>query len=181
MKVNLAHHPLDALCVVIDLGHVFAQDPPGNVLRGGWAGCCLENPWPRSSMSIRGWSTWLMRMRLAMVSRRRSSVGEGVGGMGGSWTGFLVRAGLLGRGGTGGGTCGGEAPAITLTHECFPMQTKRSLTKPRSATSCFQTCIQSVASRPGYFVHSAIPLNPGGDFVMICSTMGRLGRFSGSR
>jgi hypothetical protein len=25
------------------------------------------------------------RMRLAMVSRRRSSVGEGVGGMGGSW------------------------------------------------------------------------------------------------
>jgi hypothetical protein len=51
-------------------------------------------------MSIRGWSTWLMRMRmrLAMVSRRRSSVGEGVGGMGGSWPGFLVRAGLLGRG-----------------------------------------------------------------------------------
>jgi hypothetical protein len=36
-------------------------------------------------MSIRGWSTWLMRMRLAMVSRRRSLVGEGVGGMGGSW------------------------------------------------------------------------------------------------
>jgi hypothetical protein len=33
-------------------------------------------------MSIRGWYTWLMRMRLAMVSRRRSSVGEGVGGMG---------------------------------------------------------------------------------------------------
>jgi hypothetical protein len=35
LKVNLAHHPLDALCVVIDLGHVFPQDPPGNVLRGG--------------------------------------------------------------------------------------------------------------------------------------------------
>jgi hypothetical protein len=32
-----AHHPLDALCVVIDLGHVFPQDSPGNVLRGGWA------------------------------------------------------------------------------------------------------------------------------------------------
>ena len=30
-------------------------------------------------MSIRGWSTWLMRMRLAMVSRRRSEVGEGAG------------------------------------------------------------------------------------------------------
>jgi len=35
LKVNLAHHPLDALCVVNDLGHVFPQDPPGNVLRGG--------------------------------------------------------------------------------------------------------------------------------------------------
>jgi hypothetical protein len=103
-----SHHPLDALCVVIDLGHVFAQDPPGNVLCGGRAGCCLADPRPRSSMSIRGWSTWLMRMRLAMVSRRRSSVGEGVGGMGGSWLGFLVRAGLLGRGVTGDGTGGGE-------------------------------------------------------------------------
>ena len=61
-------------------------------------------------MSIRGWSMWLKRMRLAMVSRKRSSVGEGVGGMGGSWPGFLVRAGLLGRGVTGGGTGGGEAP-----------------------------------------------------------------------
>ena len=32
-----AHHPLDALRVVINLGHVFAQDPPGDVLRRGWA------------------------------------------------------------------------------------------------------------------------------------------------
>jgi hypothetical protein len=55
-------------------------------------------------MSIRGWTTWLMRMRLAMLSRKCSSVREGVGGMGGSWPGFLVRAGLLGRGVTGGGT-----------------------------------------------------------------------------
>ena len=82
---------------------------------------------------------------------------------------------------TGGGTCRAEAPAITLTHECSPMQTKRSLTKPRSATTCSLTRIQSVALRPGYFVHSAIPLNLGGDFVMICSTMGRLGRSSGSK
>jgi len=52
---HFAHHPLDALCVVIDLGHVFPQDPAGNVLRGGRAGCCLANPCPRSSMSIRGW------------------------------------------------------------------------------------------------------------------------------
>ena len=35
LKVNLAHHPLDALCVVLDLGHVFPQDPAGYVLRGG--------------------------------------------------------------------------------------------------------------------------------------------------
>jgi hypothetical protein len=48
------------------LGYVFPQDPAGYVLRGGGAGCCLANPWPRSSMSIRGWSMWLMRMRLAM-------------------------------------------------------------------------------------------------------------------
>ncbi|WP_411875607.1 hypothetical protein [Vulcanococcus limneticus] len=32
---DLAHHPLDALCVVLDLGHVFAQDPAGDVLCGG--------------------------------------------------------------------------------------------------------------------------------------------------
>jgi hypothetical protein len=52
---HFAHHPLDALCVVLDLGHVFPQDPPGIILCGGWAGCCLANPRPRSSMSIRGW------------------------------------------------------------------------------------------------------------------------------
>jgi hypothetical protein len=41
LKVNLAHHPLDALCVVIDLGHVFPQDPGGYVLRCGcWGAMC---------------------------------------------------------------------------------------------------------------------------------------------
>jgi hypothetical protein len=40
---NLAHHPLDALCVVIDLGHVFPQDPAGHVLRGGWAAAVQEH------------------------------------------------------------------------------------------------------------------------------------------
>jgi hypothetical protein len=35
LKVNLAHHALDALCVVIDRGHVLPQDPAGYVLRGG--------------------------------------------------------------------------------------------------------------------------------------------------
>jgi hypothetical protein len=33
LKVNLAHHPLDAFGVVVDLGHIFPQDPPGHVLR----------------------------------------------------------------------------------------------------------------------------------------------------
>ena len=46
LKVNLAHHPLDALCVVIDLGHVLPQDPAGDVLCGGlgWLlpGQCLS-------------------------------------------------------------------------------------------------------------------------------------------
>jgi len=52
---NLAHHPLHPFGVILDLGHVFPHDPAGHVLRGGRAGCCLANPWPRSSMSIRGW------------------------------------------------------------------------------------------------------------------------------
>jgi hypothetical protein len=39
---HLAHHPLDALCVVFDLGHVFPQDPPRNVLRGGRAAASQE-------------------------------------------------------------------------------------------------------------------------------------------
>jgi hypothetical protein len=44
LKMNLAHYPLDAFGVVVDLGYVISQDPAGYVLRGGWAGCCLENP-----------------------------------------------------------------------------------------------------------------------------------------
>lgn len=79
------------------------------------------------------------------------------------------------------GTGEGEAPAITLAHECSPMQTTHLLTTPRSAIACSQTHIQSVASRPGCFVHSDTPLNPGHAFVMICSTMDRLGSFKGSK
>jgi hypothetical protein len=55
LKVNLAHHPLDAFGGVLDLCHVFPQDPAGYVLHGGRAGSCLANPCPGSSMSIRGW------------------------------------------------------------------------------------------------------------------------------
>jgi len=39
---NLAHHALDAFGVVIDLGHVLPQDPPGHVLRGGGAAASQE-------------------------------------------------------------------------------------------------------------------------------------------
>jgi hypothetical protein len=35
LKVNLAHHPLDAFVGVVDLGHVLPQDPLGYVLRRG--------------------------------------------------------------------------------------------------------------------------------------------------
>ena len=38
LRVNLAHHPLDALGVDLDLGHVLPQDPAGYVLRGHWGG-----------------------------------------------------------------------------------------------------------------------------------------------
>jgi len=63
LKVNLAHHAFHAFRVVIDLGYVFPQDPPGQVLRRGRAGCCLVNLWPSSSnrsaeacgYSISGW------------------------------------------------------------------------------------------------------------------------------
>jgi hypothetical protein len=37
LKVNLAHHPLHPFGGVVDLGHVFAQDPTGHVLRQGRA------------------------------------------------------------------------------------------------------------------------------------------------
>jgi hypothetical protein len=39
---NLAHHALDALCEVLDLGHVFPQDPLGHVVRGGRAAAAEE-------------------------------------------------------------------------------------------------------------------------------------------
>ena len=60
LKVNLAHHPLHPFGVVVDLGHVLPQDPAGYVLRRGGAAAAQELP------EHRGWTTWLMRMRLAM-------------------------------------------------------------------------------------------------------------------
>ena len=39
---HLAHHALDAFGVLLDLGHVFPQDPTGHVLRGGRAAASQE-------------------------------------------------------------------------------------------------------------------------------------------
>jgi hypothetical protein len=39
---HLAHHPFHALRVVLDLGHVLPQDPPGHVLRRGRAAAAQE-------------------------------------------------------------------------------------------------------------------------------------------
>ena len=38
----------------------------------------MANQWPSSSNSISGWSMWLIRMRLAMVCRKRWLVAEGL-------------------------------------------------------------------------------------------------------
>jgi hypothetical protein len=115
LKVNLAHHPLDALCVVIDLGHVFPQDPVGYVLRGGGAAATQELHEHQGLVNV--------AHAHALVDVLAQALVGGVGGMGGSWPGFLVRAGLLGRGVTGGGTCRGEA----LTR-CHDLHVARALT-----------------------------------------------------
>lgn len=51
---HLAHHALDPFGLVVDLGHVFPQDPSGHVLRRGRAASCQATPWPSSSTSISG-------------------------------------------------------------------------------------------------------------------------------
>ena len=40
-----AHHPFHAFGVVLDLGHVFAQDPPGHVLRRRSEGRRVGKEW----------------------------------------------------------------------------------------------------------------------------------------
>jgi hypothetical protein len=48
LKVNLAHHPLDAFGGVVDLGHDLPQDPAGYVLRGRhgrMSGRTLDRSW----------------------------------------------------------------------------------------------------------------------------------------
>ena len=70
---HLAHHPLHPFGGVVDLCHVFAQDPPGHVLRWGGAAPSQQLQPLRGSLRLEHQRLWdgLMRMRLAMVLRRR--------------------------------------------------------------------------------------------------------------
>ena len=101
LKVNLAHHPLDALCVVVDLGHVFPQDPAGHVLRGGWAAASKELHEHQGLVDVAHAHALGDGLAQALVG---VGGGRGHGGVLGA-----VGAGLLGRGVTGGGTGEGEA------------------------------------------------------------------------
>jgi hypothetical protein len=96
LKVILAHHPLDALCVVIDLGHVFPQDPPGNVLRGGWAAATQELHEHQRLVNVAHAHALGDLVAQALVGGRG---GWGHGGILALW------GPVLGRGVTGGGTC----------------------------------------------------------------------------
>ena len=100
LKVNLAHHPLDAFGGVIDLDHVFAQDPPGNVLRGGRAAAAQELHEHQGLVDV------------AHAHALGDVVAQALVGGGGGWGhgGILALWGpVLGRGVTGGGTGEGEA------------------------------------------------------------------------
>jgi len=165
LKVNLAHHPLDALCVVLDLGHVLPQDPAGHVLRRGWAAAAEQLHQHQRLVNVAHAHAFGDVLAQALVG---GGVGRGHGGMVAG-----VRRGVA---------LVKERPlAITLAHECSPMQTTHLFTRPRSATTCSQTRILSVALRPGYFAHLVTPLYPGHVFGMICSSMDRLARLRGSR
>ena len=52
LKVNLAHHPFYPFGVVVDLGHVFAQDPAGHVLRRGGAAAAEQLQPLRGSLRL---------------------------------------------------------------------------------------------------------------------------------
>ena len=88
LKVNLAYHALDALCVVIDLGHVFPQDPAGYVLRGGRAAAAQQLHEHQGLVDV------------AHAHALGDGVAQALVGGGGSWRHGGLR---------GGGTCGGEA------------------------------------------------------------------------
>jgi len=77
LKVNLAHHPLDALCVVLDLGHVFPQDPAGYVLRGGRAAAAEELHEHQGLVDVA--HAHAPRDGVAQALVGGGSVGEGVG------------------------------------------------------------------------------------------------------
>ena len=100
LKVNLAHHPFDALCVVFDLGHVFPHDPPGYVLRGGWAAAAQALHEHQGLADVAHAHAFGDVVAQALVG----------GGGGRGYEGILALWGpVLGRDVTGGGTGGGEA------------------------------------------------------------------------
>ena len=66
LNVNPAHHALHPLGVVIYLGHVFAQDPTGHVLRQGRAAATQQ--FHQHQRLVVG----LRRIRMAMECRRRA-------------------------------------------------------------------------------------------------------------
>jgi len=93
---NLAHHPLDAFGVVIDLGYVLPQDPAGYVLRRGRAAAAEELHEHQGLVDVAHAHALIDVLAKALV------------GGGGGWGhgGILALWGpVLGRGVTGGGTC----------------------------------------------------------------------------
>jgi hypothetical protein len=104
LKVNLAHHPLDALCVVLDLGYVLPQDPAGYVLRGGGAAASQELHEHQGLVDV------------AHAHAFRDGVAQALVGGGGGWGHGGILAGipcagwLAGAGGDGGWHWMGERP-----------------------------------------------------------------------
>jgi len=82
---HLAHQTLDAFGVLLELGHVFAQDPAGYVLRGGGAGCCLAGSVAEEFQEHQRLVDVAHGHALGDGVAQALVGGESVGGMGGSW------------------------------------------------------------------------------------------------
>jgi len=94
LKVNLAHHPFHAFGGVLDLGHVFPQDPAGHVLRRGRAAAAEQLQPLRGSLRLQ--HQWLVDVAhahaLGDVLAQALVGGGGAGGHGGILA-LAVRAG----------------------------------------------------------------------------------------
>jgi len=85
LKVNLAHHPLDAFGGVVDLAHVLPQDPVGYLLRQGGAGS-------RGEGSASDETQLSERNRMANArGTRRARVAIAGGSLGGLTAALLLR------------------------------------------------------------------------------------------